>query len=186
MNPITHFLAGWSIAGAAGLGKRERAAVTLAGVLPDIDGVGIVAEKLTSGSGHALTWWSDYHHVLAHNLLFGLLVSAACLPFTARKRTVAALAFLSFHAHILGDVVGGGGPDGDHWPIPYLWPFTKKGLLAWQGQWAINGWQNFVITGLLLLAVFAIARSRGRSPLEMFSGKADAAFVEAVRNRFGA
>lgn len=130
MNPITHFLAGWAIANTAELGRKERAAVTLAGVLPDIDGIGIIAEKLTSNSNHQLTWWSDYHHVLAHNLFFGLFVCAACIPFATRKRTVAALALLSFHTHLLGDVVVVVGPDGEHWPIPYLWPLTKKVLLV--------------------------------------------------------
>ncbi len=95
------------------------------------------------------------------------------------------LAVLSFHIHLLGDLVGGGGPDGERWAIAYLWPATEKLQPAWQGQWAINAWQNVVITGLLIVAVCALARRRGYSPLELLSEKADAAFVGAVRSRFG-
>jgi len=183
MNPITHFLAGWTIANTAKLSKNERAAVTLAGIAPDIDGIGIIAEKLTASSRHPLTWWSDYHHVLAHNLFFGLLLAMVCLFIAKKKWPVAALAFLSFHIHLLGDVIGGGGPDGEHWPIPYLWPLTQKIQLAWQGQWALNAWQNIVITALLLIVVFILAWRRGYSPIEMLSSSADKAFVDTLRNR---
>ena len=47
MSPITHLLIGWTVATATRLNRRERAAVTLAGGLPDLDGLGIVAEILT-------------------------------------------------------------------------------------------------------------------------------------------
>jgi len=185
MNPITHLLAGWSIANAARLDKKERAAVTFAGVLPDIDGFGLIPERLTLESAHPITWWSDYHHVLAHNLFFGLAVAAACFSIATRRWVVAALALLSFHAHLIGDVIGAGGPDGEHWPIPYLWPFSEKVQLVWQGQWAINAWQNVVITLLLLAAMFILAYRRGYSPVEIISSRADAAFVNTIRSRFG-
>jgi membrane-bound metal-dependent hydrolase YbcI (DUF457 family) len=124
-------------------------------------------------------------HVLAHNLYFGLLVAAACFYFTDRKRSVAWLALLSFHLHLLGDLVGAGGPDGEHWPIAYLWPVSDKVRLVWQGQWQLYAWQNFAITGLLIAVTLVIALRRGCSPLEMFSEKANAAFVGTLRNRIG-
>ncbi|MBI5695230.1 MAG: metal-dependent hydrolase [Nitrospirae bacterium] len=185
MNPLTHVLAGWAAANLAPLDRRGRAAVTLAGVIPDMDGLGLIAEELTKDSVRPLTWWSDYHHVVSHNLAFGLLVAAACAwSAKARRGAVAALAFLSFHVHVLCDIAGAGGPDGEHWPIPYLWPFTSRVMLEWRGQWLINAWQNVVITALLLCVVFYIAWRRGYSPLEMVSARADAALVGAVRGRF--
>lgn len=184
MNPITHFLAGWTVGGVGKLDRKGRAAVALAGVLPDLDGLGILAEKLTEGSARPLTWWSDYHHVLAHNLFFGLLVSAACFLATGRNRAAGALALASFHLHILGDIAGAGGPGGERWPIPYLWPFSDGVHLSWAGQWPLDGWQNFAVTALLLGAIFAIARRSGTSPLELFSARANAAFVETIRRRF--
>src|SRR5207237_8183208 len=38
MSPATHFLTGWVLANTASLNRRERALVTLAGVVPDIWG----------------------------------------------------------------------------------------------------------------------------------------------------
>jgi len=75
MSPVTHLLVGWLTANAVELNRRERACVTLAGVIPDVDGLGIVAEVVTKDSAHPLTWWSDYHHLLGHNLGFCLFVT---------------------------------------------------------------------------------------------------------------
>ena len=75
MNPITHLLVSWVIADSADLDKRERAAVVISGIIPDIDSFGIVAEQLTKNSEKPLLWWSDYHHVFGHNIGFGLLVA---------------------------------------------------------------------------------------------------------------
>jgi len=97
---------------------------------------------------------------------------------------IAALTLLSFHLHLLEDLVGARGPDGYQWPIPYLMPFSQAGTLSWIGQWALNAWPNFLITGALLIATFYLAWRRGYSPLEMVSLKADAAFVGALRNGF--
>jgi hypothetical protein len=53
MSPVTHFLVGWVVANAGGLDRRDRTIVTMAGVIPDIDGVGVIAEYLTrEGSRH--------------------------------------------------------------------------------------------------------------------------------------
>jgi inner membrane protein len=96
------------------------------------------------------------------------------------------LVFISFHLHLLCDLIGARGPDGDQWPIPYLKPFSNSIQLAWHGQWALNGWQNFVITGLLLLATFWIARKYGNSPVELVSEKWNVKVIKAVKNRFPA
>ncbi len=185
MSPITHFLVSWALAGTSRVGKRERAAIALAGVAPDLDGLGIVPELLTRGSSHPLLWFSDYHHVLGHNLLFAIIVTLAGFLFARSLRwKTAFLAFVSFHLHLLCDVVGARGPDGYQWPIPYLIPFTHGLDISWHGQWALNAWQNFVITGLGMMTMFTIARNRGYSPLEMVSKRADAAFVQAIHNRF--
>jgi hypothetical protein len=65
-----------------------------------------------------------------------------------------------------------------------LLPFSKQLQLTWSGQWALNAWPNMVITASLIGVAVMLARQRGFSPLEMFSAKADAAFVRALRNRF--
>jgi len=182
MSPATHFLTGWILANSASLSSRERALVTLAGVVPDVDGLGIVAEYLTRNSRHPLEWFSTYHHSL-HSLLFAVVVAVASFALAGQRWKTAVLAFLSFHIHLLEDLVGSRGPDGYQWPIPYLMPFSRAGELSWRGEWALNAWPNFAITISLLLATFYLAWSRGFSPLEMVSLKADAAFVAALRKR---
>jgi hypothetical protein len=96
----------------------------------------------------------------------------------------ALLVFLSFHLHLLCDLAGARGPDGYQWPIPYLKPFSNAAQLAWHAQWALNGWQNFVFTGLLLLATFAYASKIGVSPVQLVSTQWDKKVVKAVRERF--
>src|SRR2546427_6463176 len=102
MSPITHFFMGWAVANTApSLTKRDRALVTWASVAPDIDGLGIIAERLTQNSSHRLNWWSEYHHVLGHNLGFALVVSAVAAVFAKHKVETTLLVLLSFHLHLL-------------------------------------------------------------------------------------
>jgi len=182
MSPVTHFLTGWVIANTAHLDPKERAIVTLACVAPDVDGLGIIPELLTRHSAHPLPWFSLYHHTL-HTLAFSLVVAVAGFLLAKQRWKTAALALFSFHVHLFGDLLGSRGPDGDQWPIPYLKPFSDQVNLVWRHQWALNAWPNFVLTMALLMAVIYLAWLRGYSPLEMFSSKADAAFVGALRQR---
>jgi inner membrane protein len=184
VSPITHLLVGWVVANTARLDRRERAVVTLAGVIPDLDGLGLVAELATRSWEHPLLWWTDYHHVLAHNLSFGVLVVSISLPFVKQRWLTAVLAMWSFHLHLIGDLVGGGGPDGFQWPMHYLYPFSDAWQWAWRGQWALNAWPNMLLTAMLLVATLALARKQGYSPLELLSGNADCVFVATLRQRF--
>jgi len=185
VSPITHLLIGWAVANCApSLSKRERAMVTWASVVPDVDGLGIIAEGLTRNSARPLNWWSDYHHVLGHNLGFAVVVAATAAIFAGQRVKVTLLVLLSFHLHLLGDLLGARGPDGDQWPIPYLLPFSHQANLVWSGQWALNAWPNVLITSVLIGIAVLLARQRGYSPLELFSAKADAAVVGALRARF--
>ena len=184
MSPVTHLLLGWITANAAKLNRRERAVVTITGIIPDADGFGLVAEIATRDSAHPLMWWSEYHHVLGHNIGFCLLVTAAGYAFATRRWLTASLVFLSFHLHLFGDLVGARGPDGEQWPIPYLSPFSAAWQWTWSGQWALNGWPNLVITAAMLGTTLWLAWRRGYSPLEMLSQRADKAMVAALRQRF--
>jgi hypothetical protein len=101
-------------------------------------------------------------------------------PTPSHPWLTALLVFISFHLHLLCDLIGARGPDGDQWPIPYLKPFSNAVQLTWHGQWALNAWQNFVITGLLLLATFWIAWRYGSSPVELVSGRLNRMVVQAL------
>ena len=206
MSPITHFFAGWLLAsvsptGPTALTRREKALVVAAAVAPDLDGLGIVPELLTRNTSHPLLWFSQYHHSL-HTLAFALVCTLAAyiiagpmVGFTlgpviqgrhlpTHPWLTAFLVFLSFHLHLLCDLLGARGPDGDQWPIPYLKPFSNSIQLTWHGQWALNAWQNFVITGLLLGLTLWVAWKFETSPVELISGPANQAFVRALRQRF--
>jgi inner membrane protein len=185
MSPITHLLVGWAVANTASLDPKERAWITIAAVVPDVDGLGAVAEVLTRNSDEPLEWWSRYHHVLGHNIGFALVVAAIVWLLSTRRWLTAALAFSSFHLHLLGDIVGGRGPDGYQWPIPYLLPFSDRWHVTWEGQWALNAWPNFVVTAIFLGLTFHLAWRRGFSPLEMISPSANSALVRTLRQRFG-
>jgi inner membrane protein len=182
MSPVTHFLIGWVVANADSDNRRERAMIAIAGIVPDVDGLGVIIDYALQDK--ALTLWSKFHHALAHNLSFGLIVAAFTFWLAKRHWKTALLALLSFHLHLLGDLVGSRGPDGYQWPIPYFYPFTTNWALRWQGQWELNAWPNFVITGCALITTFYLAWKRGYSPLEMISTFADVKFVETLRRRF--
>lgn len=185
MNPITHFFISWDVANSGNLGHRDRILVSLAGIIPDADAFGMLPELLTRNSARPLFWWTDYHHVLGHNVSFAILVTAACF-IAARKRVkTALLALLTFHLHLLGDLIGARGPDGYQWPMPYLYPFSHTIQLQWSGQWALNAWPNFLVTGVVVFLAFYWAWKRGYSPIGILSHSADAAFVATLRHRFG-
>lgn len=184
MSPVTHFLTGWVFANCARLDRKDRAIVTLACVVPDVDGLGIIPELLTRNSSHPLLWFTLYHHSL-HNLAFAVVVAALAFAIATRKWITALLAFLSFHLHLFEDLLGSRGPDGYQWPIPYLAPFSSAWRLEWRGEWGLNAWPNIAITIVLLAITLYLAWRRGFSPLEMISTKADAAFVATLRHRFG-
>lgn len=179
MSPVTHFFTGWVFATCVRLDRRERAIVTLACVIPDVDGLGIVPELLTRNSAHPLLWFTEYHHSL-HTLFFAICVSL-CALVLVRRKWVAALVFISFHVHLVEDLLGSRGPDGYQWPIPYLKPFSSHMELVWHGQWSLNGWQNYAITILMLVITWWIAKRKGVSPVEIVSAKADALVVSALR-----
>ena len=147
VHTITHGLVGWVVASSdRTLTRRERALVAVAGVAPDLDGLGIVAQLATRHRTHPLLWFSDYHHVLAHNLGFALALAALAGALARHRTRTVALVLLSVHLHFLGDLVGSGGIDGEVWTIPYWRPFSARGELAWSGQWALDAWPNFVVT----------------------------------------
>jgi inner membrane protein len=186
MNVIEHFFIGWCIANTSrDPGRRERVLITAAAVIPDVDGLGMLVEIPTRNTSHPLLWWTEYHHILAHNIGAAIIVTAAAYFIARQQRWLTALlAFIAFHSHIVGDIIGARGPDGYQWPIPYFLPFARYPELSWKGQWALNAWPNFVITAIALAITFRLAWSRGHSPLEMFSARADEIFVSTLRARF--
>lgn len=185
MHPVTHVLTGWALANTASLEKRDRLLVTLAAFVPDLDGLGVFADMATEHTRHPLYLYDTYHHVLLHNVAFGLLLAALTLALARRRLLATLLVILGFHLHLLGDIVGSRGPDGYRWPIPYLEPFSDAWQLTWSGQWDLKAWPNVTLTLLLMALTLYWTWQRGRSPLELLSMKADAALARTLRARFG-
>ena len=181
MTPPAHFLAGWLVANCGGACRRDRALVTLAAVLPDLDGFGYVVEYVSEWLRHPLYWYANFHHVLCHNALFGALMVAAAALVAKQKWKTALLVLVAFHVHLLMDLAGSKGPDGDPWEISYLLPFSSAWPLTWSGQWALDSWLNKVIGVAMLAVTVVLAWWRGFSPFEIFSKRADAAFVGMLR-----
>jgi inner membrane protein len=125
MNPATHFLAGWLIANVDHLERRDRALVILAAVIPDLDGLGILSDIASKDHEAGLIAYGQYHHVLAHNVFFGLLLATVVYAVSKKRVLAASLVLLSFHIHLLGDLLSGRGPDGTVWTISYLYPVLK-------------------------------------------------------------
>lgn len=184
MHVGTHFFAAWMLAATPGLTRRERGLICFAGVAPDLDGLGLIAEMATANAPRTLAWYSNYHHVLGHNLAFALIITLLAASLARRRALTATLAFAAFHLHLLGDLAGSRGADGYQWPIPYLWPFSNAWQLSWQGQWMLGAWQNTALTIALVMVTIYLAWRLGYSPAGIFSEKADRVFVQTLRARF--
>jgi hypothetical protein len=185
MSPITHFLASWVVFERFQVSRRDRALVVLAGVLPDVDGLGIVADFATRVSGLPPTeYYQMFHRFYCHGLLAACVIAVFCGLCANAKWRVACCAFLCVHLHFLCDLAGSRGTmSEDLWGLYYWGPFTHAGEIVWSGQWPLVGWQNFVLTAALLAVVLKRAISYGYSPLQLFSLRADRAFVTTLRRR---
>lgn len=87
--------------------------VTVAGVAPDLDGLGMTAELATRDTEKALLRWPNYHYVFAHDTLFAVACTTAAFSFSGRRWTTALLALASIHVHRFSDLIGARGRDGD-------------------------------------------------------------------------
>lgn len=190
MAPTTHLLASWIFAAKTTDNPRDCRLVTLAGVLPDLDGLGFVADLFNSVFRHKQTnYYQEYHHYYLHGLWGALVITAALVCFARRRGRVAILALLAYHLHLLCDYAGSRGPDpGDKWPIFYLAPLKlhsswlrTHSVWTWKYQWPLFGWQNLAISIALFGWAMAMTLQRGDSIIGVFNRRADAVFVGTLR-----
>jgi hypothetical protein len=188
MHVVTHFLIGWTLADRLCKAPRDRALVTWAAVAPDLDGVGMVIDFGNRLVGRPdAAWYEEFHHALGHGLCAALAYSALGFALGLERTRVALLALLSFHLHLLCDLAGSRGSFADDiWTVPYLYPLSDRWTWSWSGQWPLTGWQNTTISAMLMAYVIALAVRKRYSPLSLFSSRADAAFVQALRYRWEA
>jgi len=86
MPPETHLLASWVVAAYATDNPRDCRLVTLAGILPDADGLGIIVDAASAALSHKAThFYAQYHHYFLHGAL-GAVIIAALVTCFARDR----------------------------------------------------------------------------------------------------
>lgn len=186
MAPGTHALIGWWTANVLPLTRRDRLLIFLGGVLPDLDGLGLL---------YSLDAYVTYHHVLFHNLFAGLAWTVAVGLVAANRIPCMTLAFLNWHLHLACDYFGSRGPSGSApWVLPYLYPLVG----SYQGteligprwywnpwQWPLNAWPNFLITGCGLVGWVYIAVRLDRTWFEFISLRLDKDVCRTLRKWFG-
>lgn len=183
MAPETHLFASWIVAAKTTNNARDCRLVTLAGIIPDADGLGLIVDLIT---GRTMLY-HQYHHLLLHGAFGALMISGLLAMFARERWRVFLLALAIFHLHILCDFVGSRGPSPeDLWPIHYFGPFSREPVWLWRGQWALDAWQNRVF-GVAVLAVALWLPIRcGHSVVGVFNRRADAVFVAVLRKWYNA
>jgi hypothetical protein len=151
------------------LTPRERFFAMLAATIADLDGLGLVV---------SVDYYVQYHHLLGHNLLFGVISSAILTAFSTNRLKAFCLYLALFHLHLVLDLLG----SGPEWGIHYLWPFSSAEIQNPRG-WELFSWQNFLAAGLLLAWTIVIAIRSRRTPLEVIKPSLDQKFVRVLSQR---
>lgn len=164
----THVLSGWVAASLIPkLTPRDRALAMIAATAPDLDGLSIVMGREA---------FETYHHVVGHNVFFGLLVTTIITTLSNQRRTMAWLSFGLFHLHLVMDSFG----SGRDWGISYLWPIVaREWVNPW--RWDFVSWQNMVAAYGLVLVTIVIAMRQGHTPLETVAPNLDRQLVTLAR-----
>jgi len=183
MSPGQHFIISWVVANGAKLDRKSRICITLSGLLPDVDGIGYLVDKIGIRFGQYTSYYEDYHHMYGHNLLSGIVLATTFTYICDKRISVFFLSLLAFHLHLLCDLAGSMGPDGYQWPIPYLYPFLPDFLLTWSGQWELSSWQNSVTGILFFVIALVIARYRHVTFFELLSPGLEAAVSKVATDR---
>lgn len=183
MSPETHFLASWIIAAKTTNNPRDCRLVTLAGILPDADGLGLIVDAANHALGRKESFqYADYHHWLLHGVFGGILIAALLTCFARQRWRVALLALMVFHLHLLCDLAGSRGPSpGDLWPVFYFGPFSKHPMWLWHGQWRLDGWTNRIISVALFLWALWLSSGRSDSFVGVFNRRVDKVFLGVLR-----
>jgi len=181
--PETHLLISWLIAAKTTDHPRDCRLVTLAGLAPDADGLGLILDLANNALGrHPTQFYAQYHHYYLHGLFGAALIAGVSAAMARRRVRVALLALVVVHLHLLCDLLGSRGPSSvDLWPIFYYGPFARDPMWLWKGQWRLDGWQNRLISVTLFGCALWLPLQLGHSIVGVFSQRADRAVVGVLR-----
>ena len=180
---MTHLLVSWLVAAKTTNNPRDCRLATLAGLLPDADGLGLVVDVANELLDHKPThYYAQFHHYWLHGIFGAALITLTLTLFAQQRGRVALVGLLLFHLHLLCDLVGSRGPTPeDLWPIFYLGPFDKDPMWIWKGQWRLDGWPNRLVSVGAFITTLAVALRTGHSFVGVFSRRADQVFVGVLR-----
>lgn len=164
MHVQTHLLSGWCLGNLCGLEKRGRTLAILAAGLPDIDGLGIIFGPVA--------YWR-YHHLICHNLLFGIIMSAILAFFTEQRKRAFIVYLVIFHLHLMMDSFG----SGEDWVIYYLWPFTENPIEN-PYVWSFFSWQNISTAFVFIIWTIGIIFYSKRTFFEWIMPKLNRQLVD--------
>ncbi len=185
MSPLTHFIGSWLVASVTVNNARDRRLVTLAGIIPDADGVGMVVDvvkSLVTRQELTFQYYQRFHHLWLHGWPGALLVALLLGSFGRQRLRVGLWCLVVFHLHLLCDLAGSRGPSSaDLWPICYGEPLFRHPIWFWKGQWKLDGWQNQSISVVLFALMLWVAAKRGYSCVEVFSSRLDTVFVGTLQ-----
>jgi inner membrane protein len=183
MTPPQHLIISWVVANSVTLDRRARVCITLAGILPDVDGLGYVIDRINLRFDIYSNYYTDYHHFIGHNIFAGLLIASMMAYFCQHKIAVFLLSLLTFHLHLLADLAGSMGGDGYQWPIYYLYPLMPDLAITWSEQWELSSWRNSAIGSSFFIIALIIARYRRVTFFELFSARIEQKVAEVMRQR---
>lgn len=168
MHIPTHILSGWCVASVFSLTARERCFAMVAAAIADVDGVGYLAGEQSDA-------YQLFHHVLGHNVFFGL-VACGILAAFSKNRIKAGLLYVGlFHLHLLLDYFG----SGPGWSIYYIWPMSRMKLRT-DLAWDLFSWQNITAGYALVALTIYLAWRQHRTPLEYVMPELDRKLVRLL------
>lgn len=169
MHVQTHIMSGWCVADLFQLTPRERCFAMIAAAAADLDGLGLIA---------GMDYYVRYHHVLGHNLCFGVALALILVAFATHRLKVFWLSLALFHLHLVLDYFG----SGPGWGIRYWWPFSEASY-QFIYAWEFMSWQNMAAAAFFLVWTLLIAIKSRRTPLEVIMPSLDRKFIQALHRK---
>lgn len=177
MAPQQHLVLSWVLSNLNWTSRRDRIVATICGLIPDIDGLGLIIDKI-AGDG-SYNYYFLWHRKAGHSLLGVVVMGLIAYFICSRKIFPATVAVMAYLIHLFCDLIGSAGPDGSIWSIYFYWPFSdREAAVSW--QWALNSWQNTLITAIFIIIVLIIAAKKKRSFLELFSKRLDEYCINTI------